>query len=132
MGTLIPKPFEIVGVTMNSSLSKATVVVIAFTTGFVSGVLFAPQSGKNTRRRIADEAREQLKAAESQLEAIEEQLAELNTRVQETGKDLSGKIRQAASETVDEYIPDLADGVEDWSEGGEDEVVRDLRNMTRK
>ena len=117
---------------MKSSLSYATLVATAFAAGFVSGILFAPQSGKNTRKRIADEAREQLKAAESQIDAIEEQLAELNGRVQETGKELSGKIRQAANEAVDSYIPDLADGVENWSEGGEEDVVKDLRNMTRK
>ena len=117
---------------MKSSLSKATLVATAFAAGFVSGILFAPQSGKNTRRRIADEARGQLKAAESQLDTIEEHLADLNGRVQETGKEITGKIRQAANEAVDSYIPDLADGVENWSEGGEDEIVKDLRNMTRK
>ena len=117
---------------MKSSLSHATLVVTAFAAGFVSGILFAPQSGKTTRKRLADEARGQLKVAESQIEAIEEHLADLNERVHETGKDLSGKIRQAANNAVDSYIPDLADGVENWSEGGEDEVVKDLRNMTRK
>jgi len=117
---------------MKSSLTQATVVVMALATGFITGILFAPQSGKNTRRRIADEARGQLKAVESQLETIEEHLAEMNDRVQETGKELSGKIRQAAHDAVDEYIPDLADGVENWSEGAEKEMVKDLRNMTRK
>lgn len=117
---------------MKSSLTQATVIALAFATGFVSGVLLAPQSGKNTRKRIADEARDQLKAAENQLDTIEEHLAELNGRVQETGKELSGKIRQAATEAVDNYIPDIADGVENWSEGGEKDVVKDLRNMTRK
>ena len=117
---------------MKSSLSQATVIALAFATGFISGVLLAPQSGKNTRRRIADEARGQLKAVESQLESVEEHLADLNDRVQETGKEFSGKIRQAANDVVDTYIPDISEGVENWSEGSESEIVKDLRNMTRK
>ena len=114
------------------ALALTGVSALAFAAGYVSGVLLAPQSGKNTRKRIADQARDQLKIAENQLETIEEHLSELNEKVQETGKEISGKIRQAAHDAVDNYIPDLAEGTENWSEGGEKEVVKDLRNMTRK
>ena len=117
---------------MKNTLGYAATTVIAMAAGFVVGVLLAPQSGQRTRRQIADQAREHLKVAESQLDAVEEQLAELNDRVRETGQELSGKIKKAAQDVVEQHIPDLADGISDWSEDGEKEVVKDLRNMTRK
>ena len=117
---------------MKNTLGYAATTLIAMAAGFVAGVLLAPQSGQSTRRQLAVQARERLKAAESQLEAVEEQLAELNDRVRETGHELSGKIRQAAQDVVDQHVPDLAEGIQEWSEGGEKEIVKDLRNITRK
>ena len=117
---------------MKNTLGYVATTVIAVAAGFVAGVLFAPQSGQRTRRQLAEQAKERLKAAESQLDAVEEQLAELNDRVRETGQELSGKLRKAAQDVVDQHVPDLAEGIQEWSEGGEQEIVKDLRNITRK
>ncbi len=117
---------------MKSNLSDSAYIAIAFATGFVAGILYAPHSGDVTRKRITEQAGERLRAAEKQLEAVEEQLAEVNASIQEKGKALGGKVRKAAQDMVDQYMPDLSGGSSEWSEDGEDDVVRDLRNMTRK
>ena len=117
---------------MKSTITQSSAVIIAFATGFVAGILLAPRSGNHTRQRLTDQARDQLHSAEKQLEVVEHQIADLNDRIHETGRTLSGKIRKAASEIVDQHIPDLAEDTEQWSKGGEEEVMKDLRNITRK
>ena len=117
---------------MKSVLSNVAAVAAAFTTGFVAGILLAPRSGESTRQQITDNARERMKSAEKQLEALEAQLADLNEKVQEQGKDLSENLRKAAQEMIDTHLPNLSGSEGNWSEGGEDEVVKDLRRIKKK
>ena len=117
---------------MKSNVTRLATVVSAFAAGLITGVLLAPTSGDGTRRRIVEQAKYRLHSAEKQLDQIEQQITEMNDVLQERGKELQGKLKKTAHDVVDQHIPDLAEGTDEWSEGGEDEMLKDLRNMTRR
>lgn len=116
---------------MNDRFSNIVTVVAAFTAGLCAGLMIAPESGRNLRRRISDEAKAQLKTAEDKLEMVESQLAKVNEQIQAAGKDLGDKVREAAQDAADELIPDLAKSAEDW-DLTKDEMERELRNLSRR
>lgn len=116
---------------MNSRLSQLSTVVAVFATGLFAGLLLAPRSGENTRRRMAVRARFQMRRAEQKLDEVEQQLASLNDRISETGKDITTRVRTIAEETLNDHLPDLGSDADEWnlSEG---EVSRELRHLSRK
>ncbi len=109
-------------------MTRFCTLTAAFTTGLCVGLLVAPRSGEHTRRRIAVRARWQMRRAEHKLEEVERQLTELNERLNATRQEWGTRLREAAEETIGDHIPDLSD---DW-DLKEEEVSRELRNMSRK
>ncbi len=112
---------------MSTRISYIITVASAFTAGICTGLMLAPQSGKNLRKRLSVEARSQLKTAEEKLEQVEIQLAKVNDRIQASGKELGNKVRDAA----DELIPDITSDSEQW-DLTKGEMERELRNLSRR
>ena len=112
---------------MNNRFSYIVTVAAAFTTGLCTGLMIAPQSGKSLRRRMASEAKAQLKTAEAKLEVIEAELAKVNERIQSAGQELGDKVRDVA----DEIVPDLAKDSDDWNLT-KNEVEQGLRHLSRR
>lgn len=112
---------------MNTRFSHIVTVAAAFTAGLCAGMMMAPASGKALRRRMQQEARNQLKVAEEQLEKVESQLNKVNDRIQAAGKDLTDRVKEAA----DEIIPDLAKDDEHWNLTKED-MEKELRHLSRR
>ena len=116
---------------MNTRFSDIVTVVAAFTAGICTGLMIAPASGKALRRKMRAEAESQLKSAEEKLEMIEDQLAKVNDRIQTTGKEIGDKVREATQEAVDEILPDVTKGSENW-DLTKDELEKELRHMSKK
>jgi gas vesicle protein len=115
---------------MNTRLTQLCTVLAAATTGFCAGLLLAPHSGENTRRRIAVRARKQLRRAELKLDEVEQQMSELNDRLHSVSEEIGTRMRTAAQHTIDEHLPDLSAGADTWKLD-EKEISRDLRHLSR-
>jgi gas vesicle protein len=111
-----------------SSIDRLLTGLVAFAGGMMAGVLLAPQSGAETRGKITDEARVQLKRMEGQLEGLEKKLADVTSQVIETSGEVSEKIRGA---TVDQVLPELPEDPEAFKIAA-DELAGDLRHMPKK
>ena len=116
---------------MNTRFSHIVTVAAAFTAGICTGLMVAPQSGQNLRKRLRSEARAQLKTAEEKLELVESRLAKLNDRISSAGKELGDKVREVAQEAADELIPDITKESEQW-DLTKDEIAKELRHLSRR
>ena len=96
----------------------------AFAGGFLAGVLLAPSSGRETRDRLSDEARNRMKSLEGQVRGVEDRLASLSDQIH----DASDQFRTAAAHKV---LPDVPEDPEAFKLD-EEEVEADLRHMPRK
>ena len=113
-----------------SQFANIVTVFAAFTAGICTGLMLAPSSGKQLRRRIGEEAQEKLKVAEEKLEFVESQISEVNQKLQEAGKELGDRVKEAAKESLDDVIPDLSADGESW-DLTKDDVNKELRRMAR-
>jgi gas vesicle protein len=74
---------------------------IAAVAGYITGVLTAPKSGKETRDDIKNTANKGLTEAERELKKLHTELNELITDVKEKGGDLSDKTSKELSAVVE-------------------------------
>jgi gas vesicle protein len=74
--------------------------VIAGIAGYVTGILTAPQSGKETREDIADTAWETKESVENQLRELNEELKDLIDETKTKSVALGGKAREEFNEAV--------------------------------
>ena len=65
--------------------------IIGAIVGVISGLLFAPKSGKETRKDIKDAANKFAKEAEVRLKKLYEEMIELKDKAEEKAKELQGK-----------------------------------------
>lgn len=77
----------------NNKGKYALGAVLAAVTGYVTGILTAPKSGKETREDIAAKAGEAKSVAEDQLHKAEAELKEIAAKIQSQKNELSGKAR---------------------------------------
>lgn len=73
---------------------------IAGVVGYVTGILTAPKSGKETRRDIADKAEDIKESAEEQLEKAHDELADLIKTAKSKSIALGAKAREEFNEAV--------------------------------
>ena len=97
---------------LRESTDKLLIALSAFAGGVAIGLLMAPRSGRQTRRRLAS-------GAASGRQWIDEALTS-------TGEQLSGAVREVVDATVDRYAPELEGP---WSQVGGEELVRDLKRL---
>ena len=105
--------------------------LVAFGGGFLAGILLAPNSGEETRGRIADEAKDQFKRLDKQIHGLEAQLSALQDQLSSVSTDVGERFRSAAHKGVEKVIPELPDDPDSWKVE-DDEVASELRHMPRK
>jgi gas vesicle protein len=74
--------------------------VVAAAAGYVTGVLTAPKSGKETRSDIKSAANQKMTEAERQLKKLHTELTTLLNRTKSEASELKGKARQDYDEVV--------------------------------
>ena len=116
---------------MNTRQSQLLTAVVAFAGGFLAGVLFAPQSGREARRRIAETAQDSTRWMGERLQAVETQLGAVEQQIQAAGAQFGEKMRGAAGKAVDQYVPSVPDDA-DALQIDQEDVDHDLRHMPRK
>jgi gas vesicle protein len=113
---------------MNTRQTQLLTAVAAFAGGFLAGVLLAPQSGREARRRIARTAQDSTRWVEDRLQTVETQLGALEQQIQAAGAQFGEKVQEVAAKTVEQYVPSLPDD-SDLLE--KEDLTRDLRRMPR-
>ena len=116
---------------MNTRQTVLLTAVTAFASGFLAGMLFAPASGRDARRRIAASARGSTRWLGDQLQNLESQLGSLEQQIQTVGTQFSEKVRGVAKKAVDPYLPTFPEEEEQWKVDRK-ELTKDLRRMPRK
>ncbi len=116
---------------MNTRQTQLLTAITAFASGFLVGVLFAPQSGREARRRIAETAQDSSRWMGDRLQAIEAQLGALERQIHAASVQFGEKIRGAAAKAVDQHVPLLPEDTDAWKMDRED-LTHDLRQMPRK
>ena len=116
---------------MNTRQTQLLTAVTAFASGFLAGVLFAPQSGREARRRIAETAQDSTRWMGDRLQAIETQLGALERQIQAASAQFGEKMREAATRAVDQYVPSVPED-SDALKIDQEDLTHDLRQMPRK
>ena len=116
---------------MNTRETLFLTAVAAFAGGFLAGMLFAPASGRDARRRIAETAQDSSRWVGDRLQDLEAQLGTLEEQIQTAGSQFSEKMRGAAKKAVDPYLPSLPEDDEAWKVERK-ELTKDLRRMPRR
>ena len=116
---------------MNTRETLFLTAIAAFAGGFFAGMLLAPSSGRDARRRIAETAQGSTRWVGDRLQDLEGQLGSLEEQIQAAGAQFSQKMRGAAKKAVDPYLPSFPEDDEAWKVDRK-EVTKDLRRMPRK
>ena len=116
---------------MNTRQTQLLTAITAFAGGFIVGLLIAPQSGREARRRIAQSAQGSTRWIEDQLHSLEDQLGTLEQHIQSVSAQFGDKVRDVTHKAVDQYLPSFPEESNDWEMEGED-LERNLRHLPRK
>ena len=116
---------------MNTRETLFLTAIAAFAGGFFAGMLLAPSSGRDARRRIAQTAQDSTRWLGDQLQGLEEQLGSLEDQIQAVSAQFGQKMRGAAKKAVDPYLPSFPDDADAWKVERK-EVTKELRRMPRK
>lgn len=100
---------------MGKTGSILFVAAAAFGAGAVAGLLFAPASGEENRRRISDQVKSQVAGLDGRLKELEKSISSIEKQIVSSGQELSSKVKDVAARTVDQYIPDVPDVEGNWS-----------------
>jgi len=104
----------------------AIVAALAAAAGFVTGLLTAPKSGKETRADIKNAAKHGLSEAERQLKNLSSELGDLVDQARSKGSELRGKagetLSQATTQAQDarEKVREMLTAVHDGTASDED------------
>ena len=116
---------------MNTKETLFLTAVAAFAGGFFAGMLLAPLSGRDARRRLAQTAQGSTRWVGDQLQSLEAQLGTLEQQIQTVSSQFGEKMRDAAKKAVDPYLPSFPEDAEAWKVDRK-ELTKDLRRMPRK
>ena len=116
---------------MNTSQTLLLTALTSFVGGFLAGLILAPASGEESRRRLARSAEDSTRWLGDRVKDLEVQLTAIEEQLQASGAQLGERLREAAQQAADPYVPGLADEDEDW-EMSRKEIAKDLRRMPRK
>jgi len=105
--------------------------VSSFASGFLAGVLLAPYSGREARRRLVQTTQDSTRWAAGRLHDLEARLGTLEQQIHTAGTQLGDKMRETAHKAVDPYLPVLPEEDEAWKVE-RDELARDLRHLPRR
>lgn len=102
--------------------------VTAFAAGFLTAVFVTPQSGTQTRRKLAQYMNDQSQRLVQQLHSVEEQLVSLEHQIAKTSDQFSQRVAEATSRAVSHYVPSIPSDEAGFEIDGA-ELMRDLRRM---
>lgn len=105
---------------MKSSTKKFAIgTLVAATAGFVTGILTAPKSGKETRKDIKDAAVTGVHEAERQLKRLHTELNDVIAQAKDRGERLTGQAKKDletatnATKQVKEAVREILSAVHD-------------------
>ncbi|MFQ5569720.1 MAG: YtxH domain-containing protein [Rhodothermales bacterium] len=116
---------------MNTRQTILLTAISAFAGGFFAGLIFAPQTGRETRQRLVRTAQGSTRWLGEQLDAVEAKIGVLEQQIHKTTSQFTEKVRETAHHTVDQYVPSMPDDTKAWTVERED-LAHDLRRMPRK
>ncbi len=112
---------------MGKGLAVAFSTAVAFGAGMVAGMLMAPESGEENRKKVASQLRAYTDRLEKQLNEVEENLSKVEKQVVETSNELRTRVREAAARAKEQIV---SDGPEPWEMERAD-VAQDLPKMPK-
>ncbi|MBP6962552.1 YtxH domain-containing protein [Candidatus Saccharibacteria bacterium] len=101
--------------------------------GVVAGILFAPKSGKETRKDIKVATVKTINKAKEEAEKLHEEVSELIQKLEAKLKDLKGKTSQSAKEHIEDgkkTVSNLKIAIKSFKEGASDD--KDLQTAIKK
>ena len=117
----------------DKSKGLAIGAAIGAVAGVVTGILFAPKSGKETRRDIKESATSATEKVQEEISKLETEAKELISKGEEKAKTLSGNASNVAKKHVDEvkhYSSNVATVVKSLKAGKADD--KDLDEAIKK
>ena len=114
-----------------STTTKFITAVSAFAGGIIAGLLLAPDSGRENRRRVSEKMKEQSRKLEQQIDELEDKYRDVESEVVKSGHDIADKLRDKTYKTVDHYLTSVPDDAEqEWGIEGDD-VAKNLKRIPR-
>ena|SRR5665213_847955 len=87
---------------MGKTLKRLAIgTALAAAAGYITGLLTAPKSGKETRQDIKENVSKGLSEAEKELKKLHTELADILTQAKDSGEKLSGPARKDLATLVD-------------------------------
>lgn len=114
---------------MSKTASVVVIAAAAFGAGAIAGMLFAPASGEENRRRLAEQVKDQTSSLEKQLRDVESNLSKLEKQIRQSGQDLGTRVKTVANSAIDRLMPD-APSDESWKIENTD-VATDLPHLPK-
>lgn len=115
-----------------STTSKFITAVSAFAGGIIAGMLLAPDSGRENRRRVAEKMKEQSRRLEEQIGELEDKYRDIEKDVVESGQEIADKLRDRTYKTVDHYLTSVPDDADKEWGIERDDVAQNLKRMPRR
>jgi len=95
---------------MGKGFATVLSAALAFGAGLATGMLVAPRSGAESRRKIGEQLKSYSENLEKQLNDVEDSLSKVEKQVVETGQALRSRVREAATRVRDR-VEDVAEEV---------------------
>jgi gas vesicle protein len=115
---------------MGKGIAVVFTTAVAFGAGVVAGMLMAPESGEENRKKLGAQLRTYTDSLEKQLREVERNLSKVEKQVVETSNELRTRVREAASRAKEEIV-----GVDDGSptqwEMNRSDLAQDLPRMPK-
>ena len=110
---------------MGKGIAVVFTAAVAFGTGVVAGMLMAPESGEQNRKKLGAQLRSYTDSLEKQLREVEKNLSKVEKQVVETSNELRSRVREAASRAKEELAGETGDGSTQW-EMNRSDLAQDL------
>lgn len=86
---------------MEKGFATVLSAALAFGAGLATGMLVAPRSGAESRRKLGEQLKSYSENLEKQLNDVEDSLSKVEKQVVETGQALRSRVREAATRVRD-------------------------------
>lgn len=116
---------------MNTRDTLIVTALSTFVAGVVTGILMAPFSGRESRRRIAKGAQESGLWLKDHVHQIEERLDVVEDRLHSLSEEIGSKVREATRAVADQYVPTVPQDEEAWKMDKK-EMSKELGRMPGK
>lgn len=101
--------------------------------GVIAGILFAPKSGKETRKDIRVATEKTIDKVKAEAEKLHGELSELLDKMESKVKEVKGKTSQVAKEHIEDgkkTVVNLSTAIRSFKSGSSDD--KDLKNAIQK